>query len=251
MNIRKEDGTMTRVLLKDRLAHKLTRAIASGLYPVGTLLPGEMELMKREGVSRFTVRAALAQLERHGLIRRTPHVGTRVISCGSTQGFGQQLSTLSDLGRLASNNKRRILKVEEVVISKERADQIHAVPGETMIRFTMVRVGERAGEPPVAWTSEYVSRDRQELVTEAPAHPDILMIELIQSVYGDTCAEVRQTIEATKLPAEPAEALHAKEGEPALRILRRYFDPKGKVILITVSYHPGERYAFNLTIESK
>ena len=227
---------MARVLLKDRLAHKLTRAIASGLYPVGTLLPGEMELMKREGVSRFTVRAALAQLERHGLIRRTPHVGTRVISRGSTQGFGQQLSTLSDLGRLASNNKRRILKIEEVVISKERADRIHAVPGETMIRFTMVRVGERAGEPPVAWTSEYVSRDRQELVTEAPAHPDILMIELIQSVYGDTCAE---------------EALHAKEGEPALRILRRYFDPKGKVILITVSYHPGERYAFNLTIESK
>ena len=51
---------MARVLLKDRLAHKLTRAIASGLYPVGTLLPGEMELMKREGVSRFTVRAALA-----------------------------------------------------------------------------------------------------------------------------------------------------------------------------------------------
>ena len=174
-----------------------------------------------------------------------------MISRGSTQGFGQQLSTLSDLGRLASNNKRRILKIEEVVISKERADRIHAVPGETMIRFTMVRVGERAGDPPVAWTSEYVSRDRQELVTEAPAHPDILMIELIQSVYGDTCAEVRQTIEATKLPAEPAEALHAKEGEPALRILRRYFDPKGKVILITVSYHPGERYAFNLTIESK
>ena len=146
MYTRKEDGTMTRVLLKDRLAHKLTRAIASGLYPVGTLLPGEMELMKREGVSRFTVRAALAQLEHH----RTPHVGTRVISRGSTQGFGQQLSTLSDLGRLASNNKRRILKIEEVVISKERADQIHAVPGETMIRFTMVRVGERAGEPPVA-----------------------------------------------------------------------------------------------------
>lgn len=218
---------MARVLLKDRLAHKLTRAIASGLYPVGTLLPGEMELMKREGVSRFTVRAALAQLERHGLIRRTPHVGTRVISRGSTQGSAQ-LSTLSDLGRLASNNKRRILKIEEVVISKERADRIHAVPGETMIRFTMVRVGERAGEPPVAWTSEYVSRDRQELVTEAPAHPDILMIELIQSVYGDTCAEVRQTIEATKLPAEPAEALHAKEGEPALRILRALLIRRGK-----------------------
>ena len=43
MHTRKEDGTMTRVLLKDRLAHKLTRAIASGLYPVGTLLPGTDE----------------------------------------------------------------------------------------------------------------------------------------------------------------------------------------------------------------
>lgn len=102
MHTRKEDGTMTRVLLKDRLAHKLTRAIASGLYPVGTLLPGEMELMKREGVSRFTVRAALAQLERHGLIRRTPHVGTRVISRGPPRALGSS----SQRSRISAASRR-------------------------------------------------------------------------------------------------------------------------------------------------
>lgn len=58
------------------------RAISTGVHPVGTLLPSEQELMKIEGVSRHTVRAALKILEQYGLIKRTPHVGTTVISRG-------------------------------------------------------------------------------------------------------------------------------------------------------------------------
>lgn len=84
---------MTHVLLKDRLAHKLTRAIARGsLYPVSTLLPGEMELMKRgRGLEVHGERRSRSKTPRSH--HRTPHVRTRVISRGSA-GFGQQLSTL-------------------------------------------------------------------------------------------------------------------------------------------------------------
>ncbi len=243
--------TMPRELLKDRIAKTLTRRIAGGIYPVGSFLPGEMELMKTEGVSRFTIRAALSQLERHGLIKRTPHTGTQVISRGSAQGFNQQLGSVSDLGRLAEHHRRKLLGVQETVISRERAAKIHCRPGETMIRFTMIREGSKEGDLPIAWTSEYVDRSLQQLVTEAPLHPDKLMMELITAVYGITCAEIRQTIEAAALPAEPAHFLRAEEGSPALRILRRYMNARGDVILTTVSYHPGDRYAFNLNVRSE
>lgn len=69
---------MTRELLKDKLTEKLIEGISSGRYPVGSLLPKELQLVESEGVSRHTVRAALAKIERLGLIQRTPHVGTRV-----------------------------------------------------------------------------------------------------------------------------------------------------------------------------
>ena len=73
---------MTRELLKDKLTEKLIEGISSGRYPVGSLLPKELQLVESEGVSRHTVRAALAKIERLGLIQRTPHVGTRVVSVG-------------------------------------------------------------------------------------------------------------------------------------------------------------------------
>lgn len=78
---------MTRELLKDKLTEKLIEGISSGRYPVGSLLPKELQLVESEGVSRHTVRAALAKIERLGLIQRTPHVGTRVVSRGRVQTF--------------------------------------------------------------------------------------------------------------------------------------------------------------------
>ena len=62
---------MTRELLKDKLTEKLIEGISSGRYPVGSLLPKELQLVESEGVSRHTVRAALAKIERLGLIQRT------------------------------------------------------------------------------------------------------------------------------------------------------------------------------------
>ena len=43
---------MTRELLKDKLTEKLIEGISSGRYPVGSLLPKELQLVESEGVSR-------------------------------------------------------------------------------------------------------------------------------------------------------------------------------------------------------
>lgn len=240
---------MKRELLQDKLAAKIIEGIRCGQYPVGSLLPKELELVESEKLSRFTVRAAMKKLEVNGFIRRTPHVGTRVISTGKGKSFDQQLSSFSDLDRLASHNPREILDVREFVVSKELAPKIGYPPGETLIRFSMVRQGAKPEDPPIAWTSEYVDRRWQKLVVEAPKHPDLLMIELACREFHKKCVEVRQTVEATLLTDEAAKNLKAKTGTPALRIFRRYIDDHGHLILTTVSYHPADRYAFNLDVK--
>lgn len=239
---------MARELLSDRLAQRLIRRIKTGKYVVGDFLPSEPELVQQEGLSRSTVRAALAVLEKNGMIVRTPHVGTRVVSKGKGQNFDQSLSTLPDLGRLASKNPREIIDVRECVVSRELAEKIHCPPGETYIRFSMIRLGATPEEPPIAWTTEYVDRSWQDLIDEAKKAPDHLMIDVITRVKGKHCTEVRQTIEATTLTEEAAKNLRAETGAPCLRILRRYVSAHGKVILTTVSYHPADRYAFNLNV---
>ncbi len=52
------------------IAEEVTAAIASGRLPPGTRLPPERHLAESLGVSRMTVRQALGELERDGLLRR-------------------------------------------------------------------------------------------------------------------------------------------------------------------------------------
>jgi len=59
--------------------NEVGRAIVSGEIPVGTVLPGDAEMMDRFGVSRTVLREALKTLEAKGLVEARAKVGTRVL----------------------------------------------------------------------------------------------------------------------------------------------------------------------------
>ncbi|WP_031162950.1 GntR family transcriptional regulator [Streptomyces durhamensis] len=70
---------MTGVPLKhQRISRILAREIRGGSRPAGERLPGEHTLAQRFGVSRTTVRAALAELSREGLITTRTGKGSYV-----------------------------------------------------------------------------------------------------------------------------------------------------------------------------
>lgn len=64
----------------DRLSITLERLILDGTLQPGEKLPPELELTERLGVSRVSLRQALHELERRGLIDRKPGRGTVVLS---------------------------------------------------------------------------------------------------------------------------------------------------------------------------
>lgn len=61
-----------------RVVDELGRAIVTGEFPQGSLLPGDPQLLERFGVSRSVLREALKTLAAKGLIRAKSRVGTRV-----------------------------------------------------------------------------------------------------------------------------------------------------------------------------
>ncbi|MET9243876.1 GntR family transcriptional regulator [Nonomuraea sp. NPDC003709] len=60
------------------LANDLRQRIATGKYPPGAMIPSEATLMAEFGVARGTVRQALAELEREGLVVSQMGRGRRV-----------------------------------------------------------------------------------------------------------------------------------------------------------------------------
>lgn len=70
----------TRVTLSAQIVEQMETCIKDGTWPVGTCIPGELELMETFGVSRNTVREATLSLVHAGMLQARPGDGTYVIS---------------------------------------------------------------------------------------------------------------------------------------------------------------------------
>lgn len=62
-----------------QVARNIARGILSGELPQGSILPGEVALCEKFGVSRTALREAVKLLTSKGLLESKPKVGTRVI----------------------------------------------------------------------------------------------------------------------------------------------------------------------------
>jgi DNA-binding FadR family transcriptional regulator len=63
----------------DLVAHGIGHSIMQGRFPVGSILPGDAELMELFGVSRTALREAMKTLAAKGLIESKTRVGTKVL----------------------------------------------------------------------------------------------------------------------------------------------------------------------------
>jgi GntR family transcriptional regulator len=69
-----------------------------------------------------------------------------------------------------------------------------------------------------------------------------MVMASIAARYGVIAREVHQTVAATTVPTEFAEALGAQPQSPALEVIRRYVDMHGRLFEISESVHPAGRY---------
>src|SRR5262245_37240942 len=145
------------------LAQHLAQGIASGRFPVGSLLPTELELCEQFSASRHTVRKALGELEELGLVSRRKHVGTRVESVRPAAGFSESLASIEDLVQFAETHVRVVRKIEEVVADRALAKELACPVGTRWLRISSLRQDEKQPARPIGWTDVYVDAAYAEL----------------------------------------------------------------------------------------
>lgn len=225
-----------------QVAKELSAAITSGRFPVGSLLPTELELCGQYGTSRPTVRLALQELQALGLVSRKKRLGTRVESATPQTGYSQSVATLEGLMQLAEDQVRVVRKVETVVVDRPTAKQLGVLPGTRWIRIELLRLpGDGNAEKPVGWTETYIDAEYTDVPKLLRKQPKVLVSSLIESLYGRRVAEVEQTVRAVPLAPELAPVLHADAGSPALCVMRRYLDHTNEAFEIAITIHPADR----------
>lgn len=228
------------------VANALTAAIAQGRYPVGSTLPTEHELCESFAISRFTAREALRQLLDAGLVVRRPRAGTTVIATQRRVPFTQTLGSLEDLLQYATDTELRLVYTGTIEVDQALAREIPMGLGERWLLGIGIRY-KKDDELPVCLTRVYINPAFGDLARRLTNRPDTIY-KLIEEHHGVTVSRVEQRIVAVSLSRDDALHLKAKAHSPALRTLRLYYDTTGRLLEVSDSIHPGERFSYSMTI---
>ena len=225
-----------------RLADDLTKRIGSGRYPVGGNLPTEMELCEQDGISRHTVREALRRLRDAGLISRRRRVGTEVVARTPRPSYRQPTNTIGDLLQYAGQTELSVLEAKEIACDTTLAELLACRLGRRWLRVDTLRAmpGDLL---PVCMTTAYIDLRFPDLAQHVEDLSGTIS-SMLEREYGVRIARIEQSIQAVRLGKRQAKLLRALDGEPALRAVRRYYDHNGRLIELSSTIHPGERFTY-------
>lgn len=226
-----------------RVYEEIAARIASGSLPRGGQLPPEREFCQEMGVSRATVRRALAALEDEGLIQAIQGRGTFVTS----PRLVEPPNTLMSFTQLAEDRGTeagaRVLRAEVRPSTLAEADRFRIAPGGAV--FDLERLRTMDGMP-IAIDHSLV------LLAAAPALPDAdwsnaSLYQLLVEA-GSTPARADYDVEARAADASWADILEVSVGAPLLIADTSSYDRDERLIEIGRIIYRGDRYRFRSTL---
>lgn len=225
-----------------QIADELIARIAAGRYPVGSLLPTEMELCERYSISRSTVREALRRVRDAGLISRRRRTGTKVIAQTPPVIYRQPTNSISDLLQYADETRIEVLSEKRVICDAPLAALLECLEGHAWLKLdSLRRVPDDAR--PICMTTVYVDAglpniDRHLKKAGGP------ISAMLERTYGIRITRIEQSIQAIRLGNRQAKLLRADVGSPALRATRRYYREDDTLIELSSAVHPGDRFTY-------
>lgn len=238
MTLTRKRGTA----LWHQVATTLAEGIDAGTWKPGERLPTEPELMACFGVSRFTVRQAIASLERRGVVRAEQGRGTFVHRAPLVYPISSRTRFSRNLIEQGFDPGRQGLLEEVIPASEEVAEALAIAPGALVAHRRGIGTADGV---PIEVASVWLPADR---------FPDFARRLSEHATYTATFAAygIRDYLRSwtrveTRLPTpEEAGALRQPEEAPVLVLTRVDADPDGRPILFGRGAWSGDRVVFDL-----
>jgi len=205
--------------LYHQLAEELRKKIENGEWPLHTLIPSETELCKKYGVSRGTVRQAILELTRDGLVYRKPGQGTFVAKLGVIQPVSRFYSFSHDMEEKGLKPSLWVIQKKKICPNGVIRKAMELNTGERVYKIVRVRL---ASEEPVLLDTSYLVEEMfPELEKEDLVN--IPLYDLIMRKYRVKISRVRETFEPILMNKVDARKLDAPVGSLALLVKRRAY----------------------------
>lgn len=223
-----------------RFNESVRQAIGQGLLSSGDFLPSERLFTEQLGISRITVRKALACLEQDGIIGRSRGYGTfiqpqqpepkLVYSLAGAKGFSHEVT-------LQGRRPDTVwISREQVPAGAELAEKLHLAPNAPIYKLKRIHFIDQR---PMSVAISYV-------VAEAIADVEAIGISLYDYFRRNNVelGSLRSQVSAAMTDEETRLALQLKEPMPLLIVRQTLFDSRKKPIEYSESFCRSDMYEF-------
>jgi GntR family transcriptional regulator len=242
MKLRREAPTPLYLQLKNALVTD----IDAGQYRPHERLLSERELGEKFKVSRMTVRQALTEMIREGILYTQVGKGTYV---GESK-IKQELQTLTgftqDMAARGTVASGQVLDARLVPVTLTLS-AIFSVPMNTeLVLLSRLRLSD--GNP-LAIEEAYILHRvcpgllKYDFSTESLYH-------ILATRYHTILVRAEQTMEASLATPKEAELLQINSPSPILRIERLSYNEQNTLVEYVISAYRGDRYKFHTTLQS-
>ena len=228
-----------------QIANLLRGKIESGELFAGMKLPKELDLSKHFGVSRVTLRQALAILEKEGLVTRERRKGT-FVNHGGVKSKMIQLTGLvweEDAG----GEDMRVISTEEVDASASLQKFFGLGDEEKLSRVERLRMVE---ETPLCYVMNYLPT---KLAKDIPQE-DIRtrsMLHILKSRLNIPLGKIQQTFEARIAESDVADHLSIGVLAPVLYVETFVRSKSGEPVEFSQIYYRGDQHRYRVELVSE
>jgi GntR family transcriptional regulator len=233
------------VPLYSQLKELLRTRILDGTYPPHSRMPSESELGKAFDVSRITVRQALGDLQKEGLIFKIHGKGTFVAKPKAFQNVSTLQGLAESMSQMGYEVINRLTSLKQLPASARVAERLQLEEGAPVTEIKRVRLVNRE---PVSLEVTYVPRSIGEKLERADlVARDIFLI--IENDCGIALGHADLAIDAVLADGDLTLALDVEEGAPIMRIERLTHAVDGTPLDFEYLYYRGDAFQYRLRID--
>jgi len=230
-----------------QLQQDLEAQIANGGLAPGSRVPAEDELIRIYGVSRATVRKAIQELERTGIVEIRRGKGTFVQSPKITQELTELTGFVEDMVALGLRPSAKVLERTFLTAPEQVARQLQLPLGSQVIHLKRVRL---ANDEPISFDKTYLPLDVGHRIAEEDleVYP---VFSLLEEKYNTPLSEAEYKVEAVSTGLEVAEALGVPTTQPVLLIERTSYSLEHRPVDYERLYYRADRIMFSMRLKRK
>ena len=228
--------------LHSQVEQILRELIEQPEYRDGKLFPKEVDLAKRLGVSRNTVRHAANKLVMEGHLSRKKGVGTKVINKSVTTKLDSWLSFAHEMQEKGLKLKTWEISSEWVLANDEVA-QFFGISRHTMI-LKMCRL-RGVGHGPVVYFISYFHPRVGLTGNEDFSKP---LYKMLDEEYHTVAAISKEELKVIKADSLAAGKLKLRKNSPILFRKRFVFDPGERPVELNYCYYNPDSFTYSIEI---